>query len=186
MNPTAPPASQPAPANPSGTYAGTFQIVTIGTQVNRRLSDNGIALSCTFDVVINGTLSLRIFNVLTNGMVQSELTSSWTETGAARPATTCPMNASWGTIAPPAGVAGFEGPPSAIVVARADRTTGSNGISTLTRAESFVGAVSGDTVVMQVSRSFEFANQLNTAINGLVSSVLGYPTASVATTLVKQ
>jgi hypothetical protein len=45
--------------------------------------------------------------------------------------------------------------------------------------------VSGNTVVMKVSRSFQFVNQVTTPQNVLVHHVSGYPTVSVTTTLTK-
>lgn len=182
------PVTGPSPANPVGTYAGTFHIETQGTQINRRASDNVVVQDCSFNVVIDGTLSLRLFNVLSNGLVQSELTSSWTESGAGTVSPTCgtgPAN-SWGTISPGQGLAAFEGPPSSLVYGHAGPGPNPPAAGTITRAETYLGAVSGNTVVMRVSRSFQFVNQLNTAQNGLVNSVMGYPTVSVTITLTKQ
>ena len=187
-SPAAPQGTGPAPSNPVGTYVGTFSIVTTGTQINTRVSDNSVVQNCSFSVVINGTLSLRLFNVLANGLVQSELTSSWSEIGTGTVSPTCGPTAanSWGTIAPSPGIIGFEGPASSLVYGRVDRSAGPGGSGTITRPETFVGAVSGTTVVMQISRSFQFVNQLNTTQNGVVNAVMGYPTISVVTTLVKQ
>jgi hypothetical protein len=181
------PVTGPPPASPVGTYTGTFHIETPGSLINRRASDDVVVQDCSFNVVINGTLSLRLFNVLANGLVQSELTSSWTESGTASVSPTCGAGpaSSWGTISPGQGFAAFEGSPSSLVYGHAGQSPNPNGNGTITRAESYLGAVSGNTIVMRVSRSFRFTNQLNTAQNGVVNSEMGYPTVSVTITLTK-
>jgi hypothetical protein len=69
----------------------------------------------------------------------------------------------------------------------ADQGPSQNGIGTVTRVENYLGAVSGDTLVMKVSRSFQFVNQVTNPMNGLmINHVSGYPTVSVTTTLTKQ
>jgi hypothetical protein len=180
------PVTGPPPANPVGTYVGTYQIVTTGSLINRRISDNNVEQNCVFNVVINGSLSLRLFNVLPNGLTQSELTSSWTESATANVSPTCgvgPAN-SWGTISPGSGIAGFEGPATSLVYGHAGSIAMGQG--TNTRAEAYLGTVSGDTVVMKVSRSFQFASSFTSVTAGPITSVMGYPTASVTTTLTKQ
>ena len=176
------PVTGPPPADPLGTYTGTFRIDTAATQVNRKASDDTIVLNCSFNIVVNGQLSLRIFNVTGSGLVQSELTSSWTESGTS---SMCP-NVPWSNSSVPSRIAGFEGPASTLVYGRVDQFPSDTGQGTATRAESFVGAVSANTVVMKISRSFKFVNQLNTTQNGLVNAVQQYPTVSVTVTLTKQ
>lgn len=182
------PVTGPPPASPVGTYTGTFHIETPGSFVNRRASDDVVVQDCRYDVIIDGTLSLRLFNVLPNGLAQSELTSSWTERGLGSVSPTCGVGGAnvWGTISPGQGFAAFEGPPSSLVYVHAGVTPNANGTGSLTRSESYLGAVSGNTIVMRVSRSFQFTSQINTTINGLVNSVQGYPTVSVTVTLTKQ
>jgi hypothetical protein len=66
---------------------------------------------------------------------------------------------------------------------------GLNAVSgTITRAESFLrlGAVSGTTLVIEVSRSFQYTNSYTNNINLLLTHVEGYPTVSVVATLTKQ
>jgi hypothetical protein len=163
------------------------------TMANRRISDNSLELNCIFDVTTEGTLSLRIFNVLSNGMVQSELTSSWSE--ARRPAScklgdvklaAVPPSVFAESISPSAGVAGFEGPASSLVYGRVLQGPNNNGQGVITDVEGYVGAVSGSTVVMTVSRSHQFVNSFTSVTAGPINSVMVFPTASVTTILTKQ
>jgi hypothetical protein len=182
------PVTSPAPSDPRGTYTGTYQIVTPGSLVNRRVSDNSVEQNCMFNVVITGTLSLRLFNVLGNGLTQSELTVNSTESGTGSTSNTCGAAAasSWGTNLALSGTFGFEGPPTTLLYGYVNRGPGGgSGQGTVTRVESFLGAVSGNTVVMKVSRSFQFLNSFTSTINGPINSVMGYPTVGVTVTLTK-
>jgi len=186
---TAPPplsGTSPAPGNPAGTYSGTFQINTTASFVDQR-ADGTVApfIDCTYNVSVTGQLTVFIPGVLASGLVQAQLDSSWTERIGS---TTCPASTglnSLGPVSPPAGTAYFEGAAGSLIFGRADQGPG-NGGGTITRAESFVGAVSGNTVVMKVSRSFQFARTYPNNTGLLFNHVEGYPTVSVQTTLTKQ
>jgi hypothetical protein len=182
------PVTGPPPADPRGTYTGTYRIVTTGTAVNRRVSDNSVEQNCIYNVVIDGTLSLRLFNVLSNGLTQSELTVNSTETGTGSVSPTCgPGTASsWGANLALSGTFGFEGPPTSLLYGYVNRSAGGgSGQGTVTRAESFLGAVSGSTVIIKVARSFQFVNSFTSSISGPINSVMGYPTVAVTVTLTK-
>ena len=47
-------------------------------------------------------------------------------------------------------------------------------------------AVSGNTVVMRISRSFQFVNAFTSVTSGPITHVSGYPTVTVTTTFTKQ
>ena len=187
------PGTGPAPANPAGTYSGTFHIETTASYVNRRVSDNSLELNCTFDVVVNGQMTVRILGPLASGLVQAQLDSSWTEDQ--RPVScrlgnvqlaTVPPSVLPGTVSPPPGVAYFEGPASSLVFGHAGSNPNASGTGTVTRAETYQGAVSGNTVVMRISQSFQFVNAFTSVTSGPLTHVSGYPTVSVTTTLTKQ
>lgn len=188
------PVTSPPPANPVGTYSGTFHIETTMTTENRRVSDNSLELNCIFAITIDGTLSLRLFNVLANGLTQSELTTTRKEV---RSPTSCKL----GTVALPtvppsvmaqnispsgSNTAGFEGPASSLVYGRVFQGPNDNGQGVITEVESYVGAVSGNTVVMKVSRSHKFTNAFTSTSAGPITSVQVYPTVSVTVPLPKQ
>lgn len=187
------PGTSPAPANPAGTYSGTFHIETTASYVNRRVSDNSLELNCTFSVTVDGNLKVTIPGVPPSGLVQAQLDSTWTETQvpvscrlgdvllAAVPPSVLPS-----TVSPGPGVAYFEGSASSLVFGHADRGPNQNGQGTITRVENYVGAFSGSTVVMRVSRSFQFVNQFTSTTSGPLTHVSGYPTVSALTTLTKQ
>jgi len=192
LPPPAPPVTTPPPANPVGTYTGTFHIETTMTFVNRRVSDNSLELNCTFAVTTNGSLSLRLFNVLANGNTQSELTVSYSE---GRIPTSCkngdvklstvPPSVSSESVNPTWAPIGFEGPASSLFYGHSTRLPNGAGQGLITEAETFSGAVSGSTVVMNVTRSHQFVNQLATNTSGLVNSVYVFPPVTVTTTLTK-
>ena len=188
------PVTGPPPANPVGTYAGTFHIQTTMSMENRRVSDSSLELNCTFSVTIDGTLSLRLFNVLENGMTQSELTSGYTENrvpvscklGNVQLAAVPPSVSSENASPPGVGVWGFEGPASSLTFGWVSQGSNNAGQGVITDVASFVGAVSGSTVVMSVSRSHKFVNAFTSVTSGPITSVFVYPTVSVTTTLTKQ
>ena len=134
---------------------------------------------------MDGKLTVTIPGVLASGLVQAQL-DSWTETIGS---STCPASVGLSTIgpvSPPAGTAYFEGPAGSLVFGRVDRGPDAKGMGTITRAETFVGAVSGNTVAMKVSRSYQFANTYPNSTGILFNHVDGYPTVSVLATLTKQ
>ena len=186
------PVTSPPAANPVGTYSGTFHIETTMSYDNRRVSDNSLELNCIFGVTTDGTLSLRLFNVLPSGLVQSELTTQWSE--SRRPLScrlgtvalsAIPPSVSSENVSPAAGVIGFEGSASSLVYGRVTQGPNNGGQGLITEVESYVGAVSGTTVVMSVSRSHKFVNQFTSSTSGPITSVLAYPMVRVTTTLTK-
>jgi hypothetical protein len=181
------PGTSPAPANPAGTYSGTFQISTTARFVSQR-ADGSVPpfINCTYSVTVDGKLTVWIPGVLTSGLVQAQLDSSWTERIGS---TNCPASTglnTLGPVSPPAGTAYFEGSASSLVFGRVDQGPGANGAGTITRAETFTGAISGSTVVMKVSRSFQVTSTFSNDTGILFKHEEGYPTVSVVTTLTKQ
>jgi hypothetical protein len=179
--------TSPPPGNPAGTYSGTFRITTSASFVAQR-ADLSVPpfINCTYNVTVDGKLTVWIPGVLASGLVQAQLDSSWTETiGTSNCPASVGLNAV-GPVSPPAGTAYFEGPAGSLVFGRVNQGPGANGAGTITRAETFTGAVSGSTVVMKVSRSYQAASSFTNNIGVLFNQVEGYPTVSVLTTLTKQ
>jgi len=183
----------PPPANPAGTYSGTFEVETLGSVVNRRVSDNSLELNCIYSFSIAGTLKVTIPGVLSSGLVQAQLDSSWSE--AERPVSCrlgevqlaiIPPSVLSFTAAPSPGVAYFEGHAGSLVFGHAGQGPNANGQGVITRAETYVGAVSGNTLVMSITRSFQFVNQFTSSTSGPITSVMGHPPVTVLATLTKQ
>ena len=135
----------------------------------------------------------RSLGPLASGIVQAQLDSTWTEDQRPVscklgnvPLATVPPSVLPATISPSAGVAYFEGAASSLVFGHAGSNPNTSGTGTTTRAETYQGAVSGNTVVMRISRSFQFVNAFTSVTSGPITHVSGYPTISVTSTLTKQ
>ena len=179
--PAPPPVQSPPPATPSGTYVASYRFDIPSTYVNTLVSDGSVAISCTYTAVVTGDLSLEISNGA-NGDVAARLTNNWVETEGDR---TCPFAVYGAPITPVSpSVTEYEGPAATLTFGRADQGPGQNGTGVVVRSESFVGAVSGTTVVARVSRSFRFTNSTSAAPPR--NHVSGYPTVSATVTLAKR
>jgi hypothetical protein len=170
-------APNPPPAVATGFYDGSYQIVADATYRNTLPSDGSLLIQCTYQAVAVGNLTLQITN-RSNGDVDAELSYSWTESEGAR---TCPFVVIASPISPGPGVMHYQGPPTTLTFGRVDQ--GPNGTGTVVRSETFVGAVSGNTVVGRVSRSFQFTNSIASPPRNHLS---WYPAASTNVVLVKR
>jgi len=167
--PPTPPVTAPAPNDPSGTYTGTFQMTTTMRHRNTAPSGQVIAF-CSVPVVISGTATLDIER-LSNGQLESHLDTRWSE--VAQGAGTCPAGYTYSMNF----LSGldFIGSSGALVTGRALTTGG------VTRPEAFTGAVSGNTVVGTIFRSFHYTVPVTGAIH-----VEGFPNVSATMTLTRQ
>lgn len=167
--PPIPPVTAPAPADPSGTYTGTFQMTT--TLRHRNTAPSGqVVAACNVPVVISGTATLDIER-LSNGQLESHLETQWSEiaqgTGTCPAGYTYSMNFFSGLD--------FIGSAGSLITGRVLTSGG------VTRTEAFTGAVSGNTVVGTIFRSFQYTVPVTGAIH-----VEGFPNVSAAMTLTRQ
>jgi hypothetical protein len=169
---TPPPlAPQPVPANPAGTYTGSFRIDTVEKYSTTNLNQTTPYFVCTVDMAITGTLKLILTNT-GNGQVDGDLSSNWTETPGA---TTC--NFGFAGLSRNTGF-DYNGPPTNLQFGLAE--SGQDGPCSLTRVQGFSGVVSGNTVIGTVSRSFICVITSNSS-----TSTQGWPTVTTSVTLTK-
>jgi len=173
---TPPPAApQPVPANPAGTYNGSFHIDTVQNYSVTHPNQSVPYFTCTVNKAITGTLKLVVTNT-TNGHVNGDLSSNWTETPGT---TTCGFG--FASVSRNTGF-DYDGPPTNLQFGLAE--TGQDGPDHLTRVQGFSGVVSGNTVIGVVSRSF-YSTGKNQVGAGPDDVVQGWPTATTAVTLTK-
>lgn len=167
--PPTPPVTVPAPADPTGTYTGTFQMTTTLKHRNTNPSGQVIA-ACQVPVVIAGTATLHL-NRRSDGQLESHLETRWTELSQGNG--TCPAGYSYSQNE----FSGldFIGSAGSLMAGRV--LTGGG----VTRTEAFTGAVSGNTVVGTIFRSFHFTVPVTGAVH-----VEGFPSVSTAITLTRQ
>jgi len=170
-------APNPPPAVAAGFYDGSYQINADATYRNTLPSDGSLLIQCTYQAVAVGNITLQITD-RPNGQVDSELSYSWTETEGGR---TCPFVVISSPISPGPGVMHYLGPPTTLTFGRVDQ--GPNGTGYVIRSETFVGTVSGNTVVGRVSRSFQFTNSVASPPRNHIS---WYPAVSADVVLVKR
>ena len=172
---TPPVTSTPAPADPTGTYTGSYRIDTVQTFRDRFQSGTtNTTSSCTFNISITGTLKMDVANK-GNGQVSAHLTATSLEAETAR---TC----SFPFTSPGSGSSGldFQGPATNIQMGRTNSGPVSNG--TVTRIEGFSGAIGGNSIVGTVQRSFNFTTTTSAAGQTHIDS---YPSSSASVTLTK-
>jgi hypothetical protein len=170
-----PQAPQPVPANPAGTYTGSFHIDTVQNYSVTHPNQSVPYFACTVNIAITGTLKL-ILTSTGNGNVDGDLSSNWTETPGA---TTC--NFGFAAISRNTGF-DYSGPPTNLQFGLAE--TGVDGPDHLTRVQGFLGVVSGNTVIGIVSRSF-YSTGKNQVGAGPDDVVQGWPTVTTSVTLTK-
>lgn len=174
--PTPPPATTPPPADPSGTYTAPFRIDAV--QIFKNTFANGnVNTNCTFNVAIAGTLTIDVTNK-GSGQVRAHLAASWVETTTPR---SCPFQGS--TLSLTSGL-DFQGAATNLQFGRINSGPGgSNNAGTVTRAETFSGAISGSSIVGTVSRSFNFTT---TTTNPGETHVSSYPNTGSSVTLTRK
>ncbi len=172
-SPTPAPVTTPAPADPSGTYKGSFRFDTTAAFVNTGVPRT--AINCNYKVAIAGTLTMDVTN-RGNGAVDAHLIASWTETSSPG---TCPVT---GVINIPTSGLDYSGTATSMQFGRLNAGTGPGGTGSLTRGEYFSGAISGNTIVGTVSRSFNFTAP--TTVAGETHTE-GYPVTGVSVTLTR-
>ena len=164
----------PPPADPSGTYTGTFRIDTVQTFKNTYANGN-VNTNCRFNIAITGTLVIDVENK-GNGQVYAHLKTTGQESETSR---TCSFPSGVGAIVGPAGY-DFQGSATNLQFGRAG--SGAVGLGTVSRAESFSGAIGVGEIVGMISRSFNFTTA--TAVPG-ETHVEGYPTSSASVRLTR-
>ncbi len=167
--PPIPPTSTPAPANPTGTYTGTFQMQT--TIKNRNTNPSGqVIAACEAPIRISGTLTLHLSR-RSDGLLDSHLESRWTEV-ATSPGS-CPPFYSYNQ-SEYSGI-DFLGSTASLVAGKVLR------IGALTKTEAFYGAVSGNTVVGVVHRSYHTTIPIPEGTH-----VEGWPDVATSVTLTRK
>lgn len=176
--PPGPTVSAPPPADPSGTYKGTFRIETIGLFKNT-LANGNVSINCTNSVVIAGSLTMDVQNK-GGGQISAHLVAATVDTTT--PAT-CP-GTQVGSVSIPFSGLDFQGSATGLQLGRVNSGPGgSDGKGFITRIEAFSGAISGTSIVGTVWRSFNFTTPIGTSGE---THVEGYPMSSVAVTLTRQ
>jgi len=170
-----PAASQPVPANPAGTYTGSFRIDTVEKYSETNPNQSVPFFTCTVDVAITGTLKLIVTNT-GNGQVNGDLASAWTEKPGA---TNCGFG--FATVSQTSGL-DYDGPPTNLQFGRTE--SGLDGFETVTRVHGFSGVISGNTVIGTMFLSLSVTGKNHQGAGpGNVST--GWPTVSTSVTLTK-
>jgi hypothetical protein len=177
----------PAPANAAGTYTGSYRIDAPSYDINTMVSDGAVVLSCTYTTVVTGTLTLTL-NATGANTYHGSLSAVWTDTETAW---SCPNRAGPVTTVPGPEGSSYDGPPSNIETAFISQgsPTGAGIIpgGAMTRVGTFVGAVSGNTIVGRYARSMVYT--VNLGVAGTPGSQIhknGYATAAGNVVLTKQ
>lgn len=162
----------PPPADPSGTYTGTFRIDAVQTFKNTFANGN-VSTNCRFNIAITGTVVIDVQNK-GNGQVYAHLTTTGQESETSR---TCsfPFTGVGGT-------AGYDFQGSATNLQFGRAGSGSSGSGTVARTESFSGAIGVGEIVGTISRSFNFTTPTSTPGE---THVEGYPTSSASVRLTR-
>lgn len=174
--PVLPPTTTPAPSNPTGTYTGSFMMS--GTLNHRNTNTAGqVTATCSVPLRFTGTLELHLHRT-SDGMLDSHVDVRWTE--ASQSSGNCPPNYSYSQT-DYYGI-DFVGTASSLVATRADiRGNATDATGRLSRSISFIGAVSGSTVVGSVGIGFNFTVPITGGTH-----VEWIPTATTTVTLTKK
>jgi hypothetical protein len=175
--PPAPTVTAPPPADPSGTYKGTFRIET-GMQFKNTRADGTSIVNCTYTAVVVGTLTMEVHNN-GGGQVRAHLTvdSLDTYTPATCPWTQVDTVSMWSGL-------DFQGPATSLQFGRVQAGPGgSDKKGWVTRVDAFSGAISGNSIVGTAWRSFNFTTPVGTSGE---THVEAFPMSGVIVTLTKQ
>jgi hypothetical protein len=164
----------PVPANAAGTYTGSFRIEAPSYDINTFVSDGSIAVNCTYTTVVTGTLTLTLN--ARGDSYHAVLSAMWTDTQTVG---SCPSHAAGTVSVPGPEGSSYDGPPSNIETAFVSQGPVNGGA--MTRVGTFVGAVSGNTIVGRYARSEAYSINLGTQIHKE-----GYAAAAGNVVLTKQ
>jgi hypothetical protein len=176
--PAAPPTTAPPPADPSGTYKGSFRIDTV-LRFRNTLANGTVTVDCTNIVVITGSLTMEIQNK-GGGQVLAHLIAATVETTTPG---TC-LGSQTNTLAIPFSGLDFQGTGASLQLGRVNSGPGGgDGRGTITRLEAFSGAISGNTIVGTVWRSFNFTTPV---FNAGETHVESFPMSGATVILTRQ
>jgi len=167
----------PVPANAGGTYTGSYRIDAPSYDINTMVSDGSVAINCTYTTVVTGTLSLELRAKATGpNDYYGFLNATWTDTETAW---SCPSRAGQAVSGPGPEGSDYNGPPSNIQTAFVSQGPVNGGA--MTRVGTFVGAVSGNTIVGRYARSMAYSVNLATQLHKN-----GYPSTGANIVLTRQ